>query len=97
MAGSRHDLCREATVQSELGIHARPAARISKIAMTSASAVWLARGEERVDATSIIDILSLGCGKGARLTVAVEDPADRPVLEAIVDLIENESAVNGNG
>ena len=89
MIASQQKLQQEVTVASDLGLHARPAARISKIAMTSRSGVWLRLGDERVDASSIIDILSLACGKGTRLTISVADPADRSVLKAIADLIES--------
>jgi phosphocarrier protein len=49
---------------NELGLHARSAARIAKLAQNANSKVWLIRGKERVDASSIIDILSLACPKG---------------------------------
>jgi phosphotransferase system HPr-like phosphotransfer protein len=35
-----------------------------------------------------MDLLALGCAKGARLTLAAEDPADRPVLETLARLVD---------
>ena len=81
-------LTKEVTVVDELGLHARPAARFARTAQAAGSPIWVFFGSERADATSIMDLLALGCARGARLTLAAEDPADRPVLEALARLIE---------
>ena len=78
----------EITVINELGLHARPAAKIAELAATAASNVWLIKNGEKVDATSVIDILSLCSTKGTRLTLQVERPEDHVILKQIVDLFE---------
>jgi phosphocarrier protein len=83
------DLSRDVKIVNELGLHARSAAKVSRIAAGARSAVWVLRGPERADAASILDMLTLGCAKGTRVTLAVEDPADRPILEALVRLFES--------
>ncbi|TWI65745.1 phosphocarrier protein [Desulfobotulus alkaliphilus] len=80
---------KELTITNASGIHARPAAAIARIAQTAKSGVWICHEEERVDATSIIDILTLACGQGARITLHAEDPEDLPILDSIAMLIEN--------
>ncbi len=91
-AGSRvalsNHLTRNVTVVNELGLHARPAARFARAAQEARSRIWVVFGEEKADATSIMDVLALGCARGARLTLAAEDPADRLVLETLARLIE---------
>ncbi len=79
-------LSREVRIVNELGLHARAAAQIARLAAGAGAGVWVIRGRERADASSIMDILTLASGKGATLTLAVEDPADRPVLEDLVRL-----------
>jgi phosphocarrier protein HPr len=82
-------LSREVIVVNELGLHARSAAQLAKLAQECKSGVWLQRDDERVDATSIMDILSLACAKGTRATVIIDDPAEIEVLDRIVRLFES--------
>ncbi|RJP95348.1 MAG: HPr family phosphocarrier protein [Desulfobacteraceae bacterium] len=81
-------LNKTATVINELGLHARPAARIAAIANEAQSDVWLYKNGEQADATSIIDILSLACFKGTVVTLEISNPADAPVLNKIIDFFE---------
>ncbi len=84
----KNDLSRTTTVINELGIHARPAARIAAIASAARSDVRLRKNGEQADATSIIDILSLACFKGTVVTLEISHPEDMPVLNKIIDLFE---------
>jgi phosphocarrier protein HPr len=77
------------TIKNELGLHARSAAQIAHIAGKSAAHVWLKKDDETADASSIIDILTLACGKGTKITVVIEDWADIHILNAIVDLVDS--------
>lgn len=71
-----------------LGIHARPAALIAKLASTAEGKVWLIREDEMVDAGSIIDILTLGCSKGTEVTLRMESQTDEKLFMEIAGLIE---------
>ena len=84
-----NNLSREAIVKNELGLHARPAAMIARLAIKAKSDVWLCREDERVDASSIIDILSLACLKGTEVTLKIETPGDMDILNEIINLFEN--------
>ncbi|MFA6009661.1 MAG: HPr family phosphocarrier protein [Desulfobacteraceae bacterium] len=75
-------------VTNPLGIHARPAALIAKLASKSDGKVWLIRENEMVDAGSIIDILTLGCSKGTEVTLRMESQTDEKLFMEIADLIE---------
>ena len=78
-----------ATIKNELGLHARSAAQIARIAGESVGNVWLKKEDKMADATSIIDILTLVCEKGTKITIIIEDLADRKILDAIVDLVDS--------
>jgi phosphotransferase system HPr (HPr) family protein len=78
-----------ATIKNELGLHARSAALIARIAGNSAANVWLKKDDKKADASSIIDILTLACGKGTKITIIIEDLADIDILDAIVDLVDS--------
>ena len=79
------------TIINELGLHARSAAQIAKIAgnSTATANVWLKKGDKIADAASIIDILTLACEKGTSITILIEDWADIDILNDIADLVES--------
>lgn len=81
-------LSKNTTILNDLGLHARPAAGIAKIAQDAKSNVWLIKDDTKVDAGSIIDILTLACGKGTEITLQVEDNSDAAILTRIIDYIE---------
>ena len=83
-----HTLSRDVLIINELGLHARSAAGIAKLAQNANSKVWLIRGKERVDASSIIDILSLACSKGSKITLKIDEESDIDILNEIIELIK---------
>ena len=88
MTHSAPELSREVVIVNELGLHARSAAKIAELAQNSKAAVWVKKDAEKADASSIVDILTLACGKGSKITLIIEDKADRSILEDIVNLIQ---------
>ncbi|MDR1490174.1 MAG: HPr family phosphocarrier protein [Desulfovibrio sp.] len=60
---------RKFTVREEIGLHARPAARLAQAAQKFSSEISLGYGNQHVDAKSVLDILSLSAAKGAVLTL----------------------------
>jgi phosphocarrier protein len=73
---------------NELGLHARAAAKIAKLAMQAEETIWIIRDSEKVDASSIIDILTLGCSKGTTITFTTGNESDLDLLNDIVMLVE---------
>jgi phosphocarrier protein HPr len=88
MNRSKLDLSREVTIVNELGLHARSAAKIAGLANRSKASVWIEKGDEKADASSIVDILTLACEKGTKITIRVENEADFNILDAITELVE---------
>lgn len=80
---------KDVTVVNELGLHARSAGKIAKLAGDAVSKVWVQKNEERVDAGSILDILTLACEKGSKLTIVINDRSDMEILNRIVALVKN--------
>lgn len=85
----RQILSRTTIIRNELGLHARSAARIAEIAANAAANIWLVKDDQKADASSIVDILTLACEKGTKIEFIIEDPADTDVLNALVDLVDN--------
>lgn len=82
-------ISKEAVITNELGLHARSASQIAKLAARARYGIWLVKGEERAEASSIMDLIALECHRGTKITVIIDDPSDRDVLNAISELIEN--------
>lgn len=83
------ELTKDVVVVNELGFHARTAAQIAKLAQNAGSGIWIIKDGEKVDASSIIDILSLACGKGSRVTFTVENQSDATIMHDIIKLVES--------
>ena len=89
MNRSQPALSREITIVNEFGLHARSAAKIAELANRSKASVWIQKGDEKADASSIVDILTLACEKGTKITIRIENEADFNILEAITELVES--------
>ena len=70
-------------VVNELGMHARPAAKIAQMAMEGSGDIWLFDGASTVDASSIIDILTLGASKGTHISIQAESVEDMGLVGQI--------------
>lgn len=81
-------LLKRVTITNDLGLHARSAAQIAKLARNLKSKIWIIKDGEKVDAASIIDILTLACPKGSQITLKIDDPSDLDILNDIAKLIE---------
>ncbi len=89
MAKSAGRLVKKASLVNALGLHARAAAKIAKVAQKARAAVRISHGEQDADAASVLDILTLACGVGAVLKFTIEDPEDCDILQALVDIVNN--------
>ena len=83
-----NNLAKKITVVNELGLHARPAAKVAELAAKAKSNVWLIKNNEKVDASSIIDLLSLCCTKDSQIILQIDNPEDKAILKEIADLFE---------
>ncbi len=75
-------------IKNKLGLHARAAAKLVHTAARFKSDIKLRKGDEEVDAKSILGILLLAAGRGSVLTVKADGEDERDSLDAIEKLIE---------
>jgi phosphocarrier protein HPr len=75
-------------IKNELGLHARSAAIIARIAQRATASVWIVKGDKMADAASILDLLTLECPKGTLITITLDDPSDHPLLKEIAAQVE---------
>ncbi|MEC5385361.1 HPr family phosphocarrier protein [Uliginosibacterium sp. H3] len=79
----------EAEISNRLGLHARPSAKLTQLATTFRSEIWLERQGRRVNAKSIMGVMMLAAAQGARLTIETEGEDGDQALQAIVELINS--------
>ncbi len=79
---------KKVVITNELGIHARPAAKIAELAQKAEAGIWMSNGQEEVDASSVLDILSLACLKGTEITLRADIHKDSKILNKIVVLAQ---------
>ncbi len=86
----------EVVIQNALGLHARPAVTIAKIAQDADKAIWLVQGEHKVDASSVIEILTLNAKTGTQLFIEIESENDQGILDQLVDFFQSGFGENGD-
>lgn len=78
-----------ATISNKLGLHARASAKLTKLAGSFPCDVWLARGERRVNAKSIMGVMMLAAGLGAAIEVEAEGDREQEAVNALLALIDD--------
>jgi phosphocarrier protein HPr len=80
---------RTLTIKNEFGIHARSAAMIVRAIEHCQSNVSLERDGNRVDAKSLLDILTLACPKDSQVVVSADGEDAREVVDRIAKLVDD--------
>jgi phosphocarrier protein len=79
---------RETTVVNPLGLHARPAAQLVKLASSFASEIELVKDGMPVNGKSIMGVMMLAAEQGSRIEVATTGSQAAEALAAIRELVE---------
>ena len=78
-----------ATISNKLGLHARASAKLTKLAGSFPCEVWIARGERRVNAKSIMGVMMLAAGIGSQVEIDVDGEREQEALDALLALIND--------
>jgi len=78
---------RDVEIINKLGLHARASAKLTQLAAKYQSDVQMSRNGRKVNAKSIMGVMMLAAGKGAKVTVEVDGPDEAAAMDAIVALI----------
>lgn len=79
----------EIEIVNKLGLHARASAKLTQLAAKFKSDVWMTRNTRRVNAKSIMGVMMLAAGKGAKVTLETEGADEKECFDALVELIQN--------
>ena len=77
------------TISNKLGLHARASAKLTKLAGSYPCEVWMARGERRVNAKSIMGVMMLAAGLGTEVQVETNGEREQECMDALVALIND--------
>lgn len=78
---------REATIINSLGMHARPAAQVVKLAATFAAHIELVRDGQVINAKSIMGVMTLAAECGAVVTIRADGADAEAAVDALAALI----------
>ncbi len=76
------------TVNNQVGLHARPATFFIQNANEFKSSIWIEREERKVNAKSLLGVLSLGITKGTDIVIGAEGTDEEQAVLALEKLIE---------
>jgi len=82
-------LMKRAILTNQVGLHARPATFFIQKANEFKSSIWIERDERKVNAKSLLGVLSLGVVKGGEITLIADGEDEEEAVAALIELIES--------
>ena len=80
---------KDVIVQNKVGLHARPATFFIQKANEYKSSIWVERDERRINAKSLLGVLSLGIVGGAAIKIIADGPDEEEAVNGLVDLVDS--------
>ena len=80
---------KDVKVQNQVGLHARPATFFIQKANEFKSSIWVEKEERRVNAKSLLGILSLGIVGGTSIRVIADGADEETAVNELVELVES--------
>ncbi|MCC8192445.1 MAG: HPr family phosphocarrier protein [Ruminococcus sp.] len=80
---------KDVVVQNQVGLHARPATFFIQKANEFKSSIWIEKEERRVNAKSLLGILSLGIVGGTSIRIIADGTDEQEAVDGLVDLVES--------
>lgn len=78
---------KEVVVQNQVGLHARPATFFIQKANEFKSSIWVEKDERKVNAKSLLGVLSLGITKGTTINIIADGVDEEAAVASLVALI----------
>ncbi|MEE0946081.1 MAG: HPr family phosphocarrier protein [Acutalibacteraceae bacterium] len=80
---------KDVVIQNQVGLHARPATFFIQKANEFKSSIWVEKEERRVNAKSLLGVLSLGIVGGTTIKIIADGSDEKDALNALVSLVES--------
>jgi len=81
---------KKATIMKQVGLYARPATFLIQKANEFRSSIWIEKDERRVNAKSLLGVLSLGVAQGTTINVIADGPDEVLAVDTLCDLINSD-------
>lgn len=79
----------EVTVENSVGLYARPATYFIQKANEFKSSIWVEKEERRVNAKSLLGILSLGVVGNTTIKIIADGPDEKEAVESLVKMVQS--------
>ncbi|MBQ2422571.1 MAG: HPr family phosphocarrier protein [Clostridia bacterium] len=80
---------KDVVVQNKVGLHARPATFFIQKANEFKSSIWVEKEERRVNAKSLLGVLSLGIIGGTGIKIIADGADEEAAVSGLVALVES--------
>ena len=80
---------KDVMVQNQVGLHARPATFFIQKANEFKSSIWVEKEERRVNAKSLLGVLSLGIVGGTDIRIIADGSDEQNAVDSLVALVES--------
>lgn len=80
---------KDVVVQNQVGLHARPATFFIQKANEFKSSIWVEKEERRVNAKSLLGVLSLGIIGGTSIRIIADGADEKDAVDSLVNLVES--------
>ena len=82
-------ISREVVITNASGLHARPATFFIQKANTYPCSIWVEKDDRKVNAKSLLGVLSLGIAKGMSVTLIADGQNEEEALKGLSELIDS--------
>ncbi|MCO6427599.1 HPr family phosphocarrier protein [Nitrosomonas communis] len=82
-------LLKEITIINKLGLHARASAKLTRLASQFESEIWLTRNNRKVNAKSIMGVMTLAANKGSTVEIEINGVDEADAMTALTALIND--------
>ena len=82
-------ITKEAVINNQVGLHARPATFFIQKANEFKSSIWIEKDERRVNAKSLLGVLSLGIVGGTKIDIIADGSDEQEAVDSLVALVES--------
>jgi len=79
---------KDVTITNNIGLHARPATFFIQKANNYKCSIWVEKDERRVNAKSLLGVLSLGIAKGMTVTLIADGQDEESAVDGLIALIQ---------
>ena len=83
-------ITKEAVINNQVGLHVRPATFFIQKANEFKSSIWIEKDERRVNAKSLLGVLSLGIVKGTTVTLVADGADEQEAIDTLTALINSD-------